>query len=178
MGLKVNWGCGPVRAAGWIALDRSTEWGVPDVLSDTTVEPLPFCDSEVELLVANHSLQMVTWHDLGRVLREWRRVLSPAGTARILVPDAVGAFRAYLDDRPEWFPVSDDDCPDVGSKLSAYLTWWSEARCCHTFESLVLHLTAAGFEHVQRFEAFQTIGDERIVELDSRAGESLIVEAW
>lgn len=179
-GRRLNYGCGPVTMAGWIGLDRDESWH-PDVVADATETgvPLPFDDDSIELIVANHAVQMVPWHFLGRLFREWRRVLEPAGAVRILVPDTLGAFAAHAAGEHRWFPIADHVAESIDSKLSAYLTWYSEARCCHTFGSLEQHLRAAGFETVVRMPYGQTdTGLDAIVELDTRAHESLIVEAW
>lgn len=175
--VKLNWGSGPVKRDAWITLDRDPKWE-PAIVNDTTTTPIPLPDGSVHLLVANHSLQMVAWHDLAQVLGEWRRVLARGGVARILVPDTIAAFRAALMGNGGWFPISDDVCPTDEAKLSAYLTWWSEARVCHTEGSLRLHLEAAGFDKVNRCQAWETIlGPDEITELDSRGHESVVVEA-
>lgn len=177
---RLNWGCGPVHQAGWVNLDRdAVQWGAPDVVNDTAVEPLPFGDDSFDVIVANHSLQMVAWHYLPKVLREFRRVLASDGAVRVLVPDTLAAFAAYGRGEHRWFPISDHDCSTLDAKLSAYLSWWSEARVQHTEGSLREAFHRAGFEHVERVEYGRTQSAlSVIVELDSRRSESLIVEAW
>jgi SAM-dependent methyltransferase len=181
MSERLNWGCGPVLQAGWVNLDREPErWGRPDVVNDCSVpgEPLPWTDDVFDVIVANHSLQMVPWHFVGLVLREWRRVLRPGGVARVLVPDTLAAFDAHARGDHRWFPIADHVAASIDAKLSAYLTWYSESRCCHTVGSLIEHLTAAGFEHAEPVHYGETSSPfPEIVELDSRKSESLIVEA-
>lgn len=175
--VKLNWGSGPVRRGDWVNLDANPAWE-PTLVSDTRTDPIPLPTGSVRMIVANHSLQMVGWHELAAVLAEWRRVLTPGGVVRILVPDVTAAFRAALLGNGAWFPIADDVCPTPEAKLAAYLTWFSEARCCHTEDSLRLHLEAAGFDKVNRCPVWETIlGPDEITQLDSRGHESIVVEA-
>lgn len=56
---------------------------------------LPFADAEVDEILAIHVLEHVHPALVESTLREWRRVLSPGGVARIHVPNAPAICRAF-----------------------------------------------------------------------------------
>lgn len=170
---RLNWGCGPVQPAGWLNVDCDPQW---DTWRTTVDLPAGCC----QLIVANHSLQMVPYHDLVPTLAELRRVTMPGGAIRILVPDAERAAWALVNHDDAWFRpmVADEVEPTVGGKYTAYIGWYGEARTQFTLEALATFLDRAGWGFPLTVPATYTAtpwGD--IFGLDSRSDESLIVEA-
>jgi SAM-dependent methyltransferase len=163
-------GSGDVRAEGWVGLDLTTTC---DVVGEA--QRLPFRDQAFDGCFANHSLCAMTWHQLPGIVAEVRRVLEPGAVFRVSVPDVVRAFEAFKRGDPEWFPIG-AECPTLGEKLAAYLTWFSTNRTCFTVESLRA-LLMRSFEEAWDQPPWLSV-DSTLTELDDRIGESLFVEAW
>jgi len=174
--VKLNWGCGPIMRDGWVGSDRD-DHGQDHV--GNLLDGLPFPDGHFEVIVANHSLQQLDYHELVPGLHELRRVLANDGVLRVLVPDVLRAVSAYTKGDRGWFPVNEDDEPTVAGALSAYLTWFGTNRTCFTpgFLHDVLH--RAGFGVLAPCAVGMTrLGHHiGVTELDDRAGESLVIEA-
>lgn len=169
---RLNWGCGSVVAAGWENSDVEDhgQQHVGDVL-----DGLPYPDDHFDYVVANHSLQCLEHPQVGAALGELRRVTRPGGRCRVLVPDVVRAFRALENDDEDHFP---NRRGSVDRRFSMYLTWCSENRSAFTPEHLRELMEEAGWRRVtpQEFGATDD-ADRECAALDSRPGESVIVEA-
>lgn len=172
---RLHWGCGPVVAEGWVNSDREDYH--QQHLGDLR-DGLPFDTGEFDYVVSNHALQMLTYTEVVPALIELRRVTSALGWVRILVPDAVRAFRAWQAGRAMHFLVADDPEPTIDGKLCAYLSWYSTARLQFTGPWLCELLGRAGWGQAQQVAWGTTASDlEAITELDSREHESVVVEA-
>lgn len=194
---RLNLGGGPNPVRGWSNMDTCYPVRVDEryqgealVCWDMADIPWPFTDHYFDGIVANHSLQCLTHDQILPCLHECRRVLKPGGVLRILVPDVLGAFHAYEGGEhhmgdPNWpgFAAIAEDW-DLDTKFAHYLTWGGSNRSCFTEWSLAERLDAAGFEHAVRcyplaaWKACPTNGPEWMTDLDSRLGESIVVEAW
>jgi len=75
--IKVNFGCGGHKLAGWENHDLEVD----------IRQPLPYEDSSVDFVLAEHVLEHVTMHEGFIFLEEVFRILKPSGVAQILVPD-------------------------------------------------------------------------------------------
>lgn len=172
---RLNWGSAFDIHEGWINSDL-IDYGqehVGDVL-----DGLPFEDNYFDYIVANHTLQMVRFHDLPQALAELRRVLKPGGTLRILVPDANKAIRARRLEDIDYFPISDDVEETPDGKFLRYLFWHGDARSAFTGLSLISTLHRNGFHNAYRLPFKATMSSHtHIIELDSREKESIIMEA-
>lgn len=168
---RLNFGCANDIREGWANLDRDRcgQQYVADLLKG-----LPFNRDTFDCIVANHSLNGIRFDDLGRALTELRRVLKPAGTLRILVPNVEWAY-ANVD----LLPVSDDLEPTVDGRVLRYVFWHGDSRCAFTALSLMDTVTRAGFRNAIRVRFGKTVNSAiaSIVDLDSREAESLIIEA-
>lgn len=82
---RLNWGCGPCVAPGWINSDRISCKGV-DVCCDIR-SGLPLAAECMDYAVAIHVLQDLSWPDIAAALRELHRVLRPGGVLRLGLPD-------------------------------------------------------------------------------------------
>lgn len=95
MALRLNLGCGPLRLAGEIGMDRHRTVAV-DVICDITA--VPCADGSAEFVRLDHVLEHMPIGTAPRVLLEARRVLAAGGTLRVGVPDISAVMRAYLDE--------------------------------------------------------------------------------
>lgn len=174
--MRLNIGSGPDVRPGWWNCDRDWYPGLDwqgDILDGV---PLP--DGSADAVFAGHVLQMVAWVDLPRFLAEVRRLLAPGGVFRVVVPDISRAVEAWLAGNRRWFPIAEELEPSVAGAFSLYVTQAGATRSI--FPQGYLHevLYRAGFSQVRVCRVGVTyLGEGWIVELDSRADESMFVEA-
>lgn len=166
---RLNFGCGAQVIDGWTNCDAVYFEGA-DIIGDA----LPYADGAFDLAVANHALCAIPHLDVPHWLEELARVLAPGGVLRILVPDLLGAFRAYERRDLTWFPTL--HTPTVDAAFTAYLTWWSENRSVFTAPSLVALVQDAGLIASTGPPRHTICEDPTILALDSRLEESIIVE--
>jgi predicted SAM-dependent methyltransferase len=173
---RLNLGCGPYPAPGWINVDqRPYPW--VDLCCDI-LDGLAMPDGAVQVAVAMHLLQDLAWADVPRAIEELKRVLAPGGTLRIGVPDLDRAIDAYLRGDRGYFHVPDDDGRSVGAKLVTQIIWYGSVRTPFTFDYAREQLERAGFRDVRRCAFRETASAyPDIVSLDTRERESLYVEA-
>jgi predicted SAM-dependent methyltransferase len=173
---RLNWGCGPIRPAGWVNSDREPGEGV-DLVCDIR-DGLPVPDDTFDCIVSIHVLEQIPYLELDAALTELRRVLKPDGVMRLGVPDLDCAIVAYLRGQPDYFHVADHEVASIGGKLCVQMTWYGSTRSLFTYDFLAELLARTGFRDIRRC-AFRATGsrDLSIVELDNRERESLFVEA-
>jgi len=83
--LKLHLGCGKRYIPGFVHID-AIEY--PHVDHVATIDNLGFIGTDsVDLIYNCHVLEHFRRKDVGRVLREWLRVLKPGGVLRVSVPD-------------------------------------------------------------------------------------------
>jgi SAM-dependent methyltransferase len=173
---RLNWGCGPAPASGWINADRIPAPGV--ALCGDVRDGLPLPDGSVDYAVGMHALQDVPYLDVVPVLRELRRVLRPGGVLRLGLPDLDRALAAYARGDRDYFYIPDAEAATLGGKLIVQIIWYGSVRTPFTWEFARELLERAGYRRVVRC-AFRLTASEHaaIVELDNRERESLFVEA-
>jgi predicted SAM-dependent methyltransferase len=173
---RLNWGCGPTPAPGWINADRLRAPGIE--LCGDIREGLALADGAVEYAVAMHALQDVPYLDVVPVLQELRRVLRPGGVLRLGVPDLERALAACARGARDYFYIPDAEVQTLTGKLIVQMTWYGSVRTPFTWEFARELLDKAGFRRVVRC-AFRLTASPHtaIVELDNRERESLFVEA-
>jgi len=135
----------------------------------TTLEG--FDDNAFDGIVANHSLQQVTHHDLPDVFLRLARVTKPGGWLRVLVPDVVAGFEAFKRMDRAWFPISAEECPSIGEAFSRWLTWYGENCTAFTVAYLCERAATGGWVRLRNHGKLPPAA----FELDDRLGESLIV---
>jgi predicted SAM-dependent methyltransferase len=173
-GLRMNLGCGPAAAAGWLNCDMLRAPGV-DFCTDLR-RGLALASDSVDCIAAIHVLQDLDWGEIQPALRELYRVLKPQGVLRIAAPDLDKAIRAYLDGDGSYFYVPDRDARSVGAKLVTQIVWYGSVRTPCTYDFLREWLDRAGFVNIARM----TFGTSRLpglANLDNRERETLFVEA-
>lgn len=173
---RVNLGCGPHAARGWVNVDRIDAPGV-DVVSDLR-DRIALAEQSVDCVVAMHVLQDLAWQELPHALAEILRILRPGGWLRAGVPDLDRAIDAYRRDDAAWFYVPDRDARAPGAKLVTQIIWYGSVRTPCTFDFVREQLELAGFAHVAR-ATFGRTGSPypELASLDNRERESLYVEA-
>jgi predicted SAM-dependent methyltransferase len=173
---RLNWGCGPRPARGWLNSDVRAFPGVQYPCN--ILEGLPIESGSIDYAVAIHVLQDMAWGDIPPALRELHRVLKPGGVLRLALPDLDRAISAYLGRDREYFYVPDSDAVSIGAKLITQIIWYGSVKTPFVFEYIEELLLAAGYERIVRCAYTQTASRyPEIVELDNRPRESMFVEA-
>lgn len=177
MTTRLDWGCSFERHDGWLGSDLNDHG--QDHVGDL-LDGLPWPDCYFDIIVANHSLTAIRFDDLPRALAELRRVLKVGGVLRLLVPDMGRLLDIWSDtaDRTDvGLPISPTLEPTKDGQVLRYIFWHGDARSAFTELSLTDTLNRNGFQNVRQCYYQQTHSEyPEIVELDSRADESLIVE--
>jgi SAM-dependent methyltransferase len=171
---RLNLGCGPRAAPGWINCDLRPHSGI-DICSDLR-RGLAIASDTIDCIAAIHVLQDLGWNDIPPALHELRRVLKPGGVLRLAVPDLDKAIRAYLRGDSAYFYVPDRDAQSIGAKLITQIIWYGSVRTPCTFDSVEEWLRRAGFNSIVRRD-FGASGIDELAALDNRQHESLFVEA-
>lgn len=99
--VKLNFGCGTNRLAGWRNFDAEID----------IEKPLPFADGHADFIYAEHVVEHVDYHAALKFFAECRRVLKPGGVIRIVVPSLENIWKrgdqAYFDFTRKWGPSAD-----------------------------------------------------------------------
>lgn len=173
---RLNVGCGPRAAPGWINVDVWPHPGV-DLLADLRAG-LPLREASVDAAVAIHVLQDIAWPQLQAAADELRRVLRPGGVLRLGVPDLERAVQAWQRGDGAYFHVPDEDARSPGAKLVTQMIWYGSVRTPFNYDFARELLEKAGFVEVRRCAFGRThSGDAQLASLDDRERESLFVEA-
>lgn len=173
---RLNCGCGPCAASGWINADRIAAPGI-DLRCDLRAG-LPLREASLDYVVAIHVLQDLAWADIPAVLREFHRVLVPAGVLRLGLPDLERAIEAYRRGDAAYFHVPDAHARSLGAKLVTQIVWYGSVRTPFTYDYAAEVLAAAGFRRIVRCAHRETrTRHPGIASLDNRERESLFVEA-
>lgn len=173
---RMNVGCGPCIAPGWINVDRRPHPGV-DLTCDVR-DGIPLAGARLDAIVAIHVLQDLPYADVLPALVELRRLLRTGGTLRLALPDLEKAVEAYRGNDPRYFYVPDCDAQDIGAKLITQLVWYGSVRTPMIFGFIRELLARAGFSMIHRCAFGRTMsGDLELVSLDNRERESFFVEA-
>jgi SAM-dependent methyltransferase len=185
--IYLDLGCGLNTHDNFINMDFLWRPGV-DVCWDIS-HTLPFRDGSMKGIFTEHCLEHFSLHTAVAILRECRRILSPGGILRIVVPDGEAYLRTYcrqLDgDDSTRFPYQDRESfnglrsPILSVNRVFYQDRDSPSghRCIHDFHVLDLLLRHCGFSSVSR-QSFRIGADSSLlIDSASRAEESLYVEA-
>jgi SAM-dependent methyltransferase len=175
-GRRLNLGCGPDVAAGWLNADREHLPGL-DFRADLAVG-LPLADGALDAIVAIHVLQDLALDTLPRAVAELHRVLAADGRLRLGLPDLDRAIDAYRRRDAGYFYVPDRDARRLGAKLVWQIVWYGSVRTPFTFDLAEELLEGAGFRDIVRCRFGETAGPwPELASRDNRERESLFVEA-
>jgi predicted SAM-dependent methyltransferase len=181
-------GCGPNTHQGFINLDYLWHPGV-DVCWDIR-RGLPFADGSLQGVFSEHCLEHFPLADGIGLLREIRRVLTPRGIARLVVPDGELYLRTYarqLAGAPgDRFPYQEQDAAGAlwTPMVSVNRIFYQDReslfghRTIFDFQLLRAALFQAGFAGVERRSHGLGADPRLLIDTPSRAVESLYVEAW
>jgi SAM-dependent methyltransferase len=173
---RLNWGCGPAPAVGWINADRLGSPGIE--LSGDIRTGLALGDDSIDYAVAIHGLQDLPYLDVVPALRELRRVLRPGGVLRLALPDLERSIEAWRRGDPAYFYIRDDEVTSISGKLIVQAIWYGSTRTPFTWDFLKELALRAGFRRVTRCAFHRTASAwPDIVALDNRERESLFAEA-
>ncbi len=103
--LKLDFGCGPNKRAGFTGVDRHAFVGVDQVV-DLTKAPWPWADQSVSEAHASHFIEHLNAVERTMFVNELYRVLIPGGTCQVIIPHWASC-RAYGDPTHQWPPVSE-----------------------------------------------------------------------
>jgi len=138
--MKLHLGCGKVFIPGFVHIDVDD---YPHIDHRAAVERLPMIpDDSVELVYACHVLEHFPASETVRVLKEWRRVLSPGGVLRLSVPDFGAITERY---------ANEGDLSEVmGLLFGRQDRLYNIHRTVFDDETLSVKLYQAGFAKVRR----------------------------
>jgi predicted SAM-dependent methyltransferase len=174
--VKLHFGCGPRILPNWVNIDG---WPFPgiDIATDLR-QPLPFNDASCQLIFTEHVFEHIDADFRLPVLREFRRVLRPGGTLRIVVPDCEQFVGAYTRRDMGWFQTVLSESAGAAEGLNRVFTMHTH-RVIDDWESLSATLQEVGFSDIERSSLnASAIPELRIdTEEPSRALCSLYVEA-
>jgi predicted SAM-dependent methyltransferase len=128
--IQINVGCGEFRAEGWLNVDiySGDEGPQPDIIA--SADDLPFGSGTVDRIYAGHILEHIELSKVPKILREFKRVLSPTGGLLVVGPDL---DRAEVD-----FPEEVELIKTGGHR------WPGDAHLWESRESTMLALLVTG----------------------------------
>ena len=152
--LRLNYGCGDTRMAGYLGVDVRPCRGADHVLAawDTS----PFQDESVEEIYSRHMLEHLDPQDAHRTLAAWFRILRPDGLLRLIVPDIAFHARQILGQQTAW---TDDPAENLAHAMAGFYGWHDSSRggsnedahrWGYTWETCGKFIRRTGFVHVQR----------------------------
>jgi len=92
---KLEIGPGKDKIAGFEALNIFYRRGV-DYIANAS-KKMPFSDNCFDAIYASHVLEHVPWYQVDSTLKEWNRILKPAGEIEILVPNGLKIAKAWVE---------------------------------------------------------------------------------
>jgi predicted SAM-dependent methyltransferase len=171
----LNVGCGKKPISHMINLNY--EWyPFVDLTWDIT-KPLPLADSSLLGVYSEHVLEHLPFDSIPLILNDWKRVLKPGGTVRILVPDAeiyLSKYSASRSGERVRFPYHDDQQTDMMMVNRVFRNF--EHLYAYDFETLARILDSSGFVNIQRVNHREGRDKNLLVDSEERAEESLRVE--
>lgn len=180
-------GCGLNAHKEFINMDFLWNPAV-DVCWDIT-RGIPFAPGSLRGIFSEHCLEHFNLADAARILGECRRILSPGGIIRIVVPDAETYLKTYCSqaggDATARFPYQEQEhfhgiCSPI---LSVNRVFYQDRdslsghRFMYDFHVLGELLRHCGFTSVARRRSGEGTDPVLLIDTPTRAAESLYVEA-
>ena len=156
------------------------DWDEKIYLHDLT-KKFPWADSSVNIVYSSHTLGHFSKEDGRRFLAECHRVLCKNGIIRIVVPDLRRIAIEYIEGRTS----ADDFVRKLGVlyensnnalKKRLFPFFHFPQKCMYDNSSLIEILNEIGFEASTRVAFDSDIEEIRLLELESRTGNAVIVE--
>lgn len=172
----LNVGCGKRMIDHMINLNY--EWYPRIDLTWNILKPLPFADGTLLGIYTEHVLEHLPFDSIPFVLSEFKRVLAPSGSVRILVPDAELYARLYVEsrDRPDVrFPRHEEGKTPMMQVNRCFRN--HDHLFAYDFETMSRLLAEAGFKNITKCEHRKGSVPELLVDSDYREDESLRVNA-
>ena len=172
--VRLNIMAGGQRAPGWSSIDR---FGPGLDYKLDVRDGLPFADSEADMAVCHHGLDLLEAADVDVVLTHVHRVLRPEAVLRISLFDIRRAAEAVERKDRAWFLAK--GAPDVDlSRQYRWMIYQNGARKWVTTPFLVgLICEARGFVVYNVAQDETVCADPGICCFDSRADESFFLDA-
>jgi predicted SAM-dependent methyltransferase len=199
---KLNLGCGSQVPDGWINVDYAmgarfakipsfhslnkklrifeTDWSDKIYIHNLT-RKFPWADSTIDVVYSSHTLEHFSREDGRRFLKECHRVLRKNGIIRIVVPDLRYEVDEYIagrtkaDDFVEKLNVLYSTSNNV-LKRRLYPFIQFQHKCMYDAPRLLAILNETGFEATSRAAFDSDISDIRLVEVETRIVNAVIVE--
>lgn len=200
--MKLNLGCGSQVPNDWINVDYALgarfaripfflainkkvklfnlDWNENIYLHNLT-KKFPWSDTSIDIIYSSHTLEHFSKEDGRRFLSECHRVLSKGGIIRIVVPDLRHSVTEYSEGRIK----ADDFVEKLGvlyensnniikRKLHPFISF--PHKCMYDNSRLIEILNEIGFDAIDRVAFNSDIEDIRVVELEGRTENAVIVE--
>jgi len=200
--MKLNLGCGSQVPDGWINVDYAVgarfakipffralnkklglfdlDWNEKIYLHDLT-KRFPWQNSTIDVVYCSHTLEHFSQEDGRRFLAECHRVLRENGIIRILVPDLRHYVNEYIEGRiqADHFVEKLDvlygkDKTGLKKFLAPFIEF--PHKCMYNEPRLIAILSETGFEASGRAAFDSDISDIRLIELEGRTENAVIVE--
>ncbi len=97
---RLHIGCGAKPLPGWINIDCVAQ--TPEVITDIDPAALPYPESSIDAVLAEHVFEHLSFADEALVWHEMARVLRPGGTLIVEVPDFEWVCATFLAAKDEW----------------------------------------------------------------------------
>ncbi|MCJ8347759.1 methyltransferase domain-containing protein [bacterium] len=139
--MKLHLGCGKRYLPSFVHIDIVNFEHI-DYLSN--IDDLSmFEDNSIDLIYSCHVLEHFHRMKVGKVLKEWRRVLKPGGILRSAVPDFEAICEVYLETKDMSVAIG----PIMGRQDFLYNIHYN----IFDYKSMEILLLEAGFKSVQRY---------------------------
>ena len=200
--LKLNLGCGPQVVDGWVNVDYAlgarlaaipvlkpalrrikffrVDWDPKIYIHDLT-KRLPWGPGTVDACYTSHTVEHMSREHGAFFVRETFRVLKPGGILRVIVPDLGPIVERYrsgklpADEMVEQLGVLyGSDKQGLRRMLAPMIEF--PHKCMYDPPTMVRLLQTAGFEAAARAPFESEIQDIRMIELENRTFEAVIVE--
>lgn len=176
----LNAGCGPNLRSGFLNLDYDWRPGI-DLCWDLR-KALPIPDAYLDGVYTEHCLEHLDPEEAQFALGEFKRVLRPGGTVRVVVPDAelfIDLYQRHKSGESVQFPFVSDPPPEgFTSLLPINRVFCSHGhRFAYDAATMSSTLSKAGFSNPRRASYLKGADETLLIDSESRVLESLYMEA-
>lgn len=174
----LNIGCGRNTSDAFYNLDYTWYKGI-NACWDIS-RGLPFHDESFQGCFSEHCLEHVSLPVFKRVVADVYRVLRPGGCFRVIVPDAeiyLNGYFSELNGNVAEIPYR-DPLEEKTALMSINRIFREHGhQYAWDFNTIKIHLSEAGFVEINRSKYREGRDSNLLVDIESRAVESLYVEA-